>query len=270
MTSEYVASIALGIELCYQTAGDPAGEPLLLLMGLGGPMTWWDPRFCDRLVDHGFYVIRFDNRDVGRSTKVDHLVRRSEVLRGYLGLSVESPYTLTDMAYDAFALLDFLGLTDAHLAGLSMGGMIAQTMAITEPNRVRSLTSMMSTTGRRTVGWQDPRLGPTLLAPRGAGRDAYVEASSALWRRIGSPAFPTADGAIRQRAEETHDRGFSAAGVTRQMLAIVTQPDRTDALRELRVPALIVHGTADRMIHLSGGRATAAAIANADLMLVDG
>ncbi len=197
-------------------------------------------------------------------------VPRSTLVRGFLGRKVEAPYTLVDMAHDAFKLLDHLDISDAHVVGMSMGGMIAQAMAIHEPARVRSLTSVMSTTGNRTVGWQHPSIAPTMLRPRAPGREAYINSSTWLWSKIGSPAFPIADVLIQDRAGQTFDRGFDPAGVLRQMVAIVTQPDRTQDLGKLEIPALVIHGKADRMVHVSGGKATAAAIPEAELMLIDG
>ena len=270
VSEECLAPVGRGIQLCYQTFGDPGGDPLLLLMGLGGPMTWWDPELCGLLAARGFFVIRFDNRDTGRSTKVRARVTRPMLFRAYSGRRVPAPYTLADMADDAFGLLDHLDIRAAHLVGVSMGGMIAQTMAIAHPDRVRSLTSIMSTLGRRSVGWQHPRLLPLLVMPRRPGRTAYAAASARVWQLIGSPDYPLEPDVIRRRAEETFDRGFSASGVRRQMLAILTQPNRTVPLRGLSMPVLVVHGVADRMVHVSGGRATARAVPGAELLLVPG
>ena len=270
VSPEQSAPVGTGFTLCYQTFGDPGDPPLILVMGLGGPMTWWDERLCRLLAAKGFFVVRFDNRDTGRSTKLSDAVARGQLVRGFLGRPMSAPYSLADLATDAFGLMDHLGLNSGHVAGLSMGGMIAQTMAIGSPGRVRSLTSMMSTTGRRRVGWQHPSLAPTLLAPRAAGRTAYVDASAKLWRQIGSPGFPADPERVRARAEETYDRGFDAAGVIRQMAAIVSQPDRTEDLRRLSLPAVVIHGKADKMVHVSGGIATHAALRNSELMLIDG
>ena len=266
---ELFAPVSTGVELCYQTYGDPDDEPLLLVMGLGGPMTWWDEALCRLLAARGFHVVRYDNRDTGRSSRVPGRVTRSMLVRAFTGRRVRAPYTMSDLADDAFGLLDHLGLPSAHLVGVSMGGMIVQTMAIERPRRVRSLTSIMSTTGRRTVGWQSPRLLPSLVANRGAGREAYVAASAATWALIGSPGYPLDPESARARAAATFDRGYTQAGVLRQMLAVVTQPDRTRRLRGVRVPTLVVHGLADRMVHVSGGRATAAAVPDAELLLID-
>jgi pimeloyl-ACP methyl ester carboxylesterase len=270
MSDELFAPIAPGVELCYQTFGDADGDPLVLVMGLGGPMTWWDPDLCRLLAEQGFYVVRFDNRDVGRSSRVGGRVSRSTLVRAFTGVRVRTPYSIEDMAADTFGLMDHLGLDSAHLAGVSMGGMIAQTMAIAQPRRVRSLTSIMSTTGKRTVGWQHPSLLPTLLASRGPSREAYVRASTTVWRLIGSPGYPQPVEHTEERAGETYDRGVSASGVLRQMLAVVTQRNRAARLHSLRLPAMVIHGLADKMVHVSGGRATAAAIPGAELLLVDG
>ena len=269
-TSELFAPVAPDVELCYQTYGDPDGDPLLLVMGLGGPMTWWDPELCRMLAERGFYVVRYDNRDAGRSSRMTGRVSRNAVLRAFYGTRVRAPYTISDMARDGMGLLDHLGLDSAHVVGVSMGGMIVQTMAIEHPERVRSLTSIMSTTGKRTVGWQHPSLLPSLGTTRGASREAYVRARIAMWRLIGSPDYTQTEEATRRRAEEPFDRGVDQMGVLRQMLAILTQPNRGTALRSLRVPALVVHGLADRMVHVSGGRATAAAVPGCELLLIDG
>jgi pimeloyl-ACP methyl ester carboxylesterase len=269
-SAELFAPVSPGIELCYQTFGSPDDDPLLLVMGLGGPMTWWDTDLCERLARAGFFVIRYDNRDTGRSTKVRARVRRSQLLRAFATGRARAPYTLDDMARDGLGLLDHLGIGSAHVAGVSMGGMIAQTMAVMAPGRVLSLTSIMSTTGRRTVGWQSPSLLPMLVAPRRPGREAYVQSSAATWKVIGSPGFPSDADARRARAEETFDRGFSASGVMRQMLAVVTQPNRTVSLRSLGIPAMVIHGLADKMVHVSGGRATASAVPGTELLLIDG
>ncbi|GAA4809282.1 alpha/beta fold hydrolase [Nocardioides caeni] len=259
-----------GVELCYQTFGDPDAEPLLLVMGLGGPMTWWPEDLCRQLAAAGFHVVRFDNRDTGRSTRIPGRVRFDHLLRGFAGRRVRAPYSLEDLARDVFGLMDHLGLASAHVAGISMGGMIAQTMALTAPQRVRSLASIMSSTGARAVGWQNPALIPTLLAPRGPGVEAYIRRSLMVWGIIGSPGFPQAEDELRSRAAETWERGIDEQGVVRQMLAVVTQRDRTRALRDLDVPTVVLHGLADKMVHVSGGRATAAAVRGARSVFVPG
>ncbi len=269
VSEELFAPVSRRVELCYQTFGDPGGEPLLLVMGLGGPMTWWDPQLCRLLAASGFYVIRFDNRDTGRSSRIRHQVTRGTLTRAFLGQRVRAPYRLPDMADDAVGLLDHLGLASAHVAGVSMGGMIVQVLAVEHPDRVRSLVSIMSTTGRRTVGWLHPRLLPGMLG-RPGGREGYVEGSTALWHLIGSPDYPKPEADVRAQAEATWDRGWSAGGIKRQMLAILSQPNREPGLRGVRAPTAVVHGLADRMVHVSGGRATAQAIPGAELLLVEG
>ena len=270
VSEELFAPVSPGVELCYQTFGSPDGEPLVLVMGLGGPMNWWDPQLCTMLAEAGFHVVRFDNRDTGRSSRMPGRATRRQLVQSFVGRGAQPPYTLSDMADDAFGLMDHLGWDTAHVAGVSMGGMIVQTMVTDHPERVRSMTSIMSTLGRRTVGWQHPSLLPMLLANRGAGKEAYVASSARMWKAIGSPGFPQTDAEVRDRAEETFERGVSASGVMRQMLAILNQPDRTRALASVRVPVAVVHGAADKMVHVSGGRATARAIPGAELVVLDG
>jgi pimeloyl-ACP methyl ester carboxylesterase len=270
VSTELSAPVSPGVELCYQTFGDPDDEPLLLVMGLGGPMTWWDPALCRMLAEAGFYVIRYDNRDTGRSSRGTGRVTRGMLVQAFLGRRVKAPYSLADLGQDAFGLLDHLGIESAHVVGVSMGGMIAQTMAVQAPGRVRSLVSIMSTTGRRTVGWLDPRLVPMMLGKRGTTVEEYLEASVIGAAAIGSPAYPEGDEAARARAQQTWDRGINPAGVMRHMMAVLTQPNRAAALRSLRMPATVIHGMADRMVHVSGGRATAQAIPGAQLLLIPG
>jgi pimeloyl-ACP methyl ester carboxylesterase len=270
VSEERFAPVSTEVDICYQTFGDPEGDPLLLVMGLGGPMTWWDPDFCALLAQHGFYVIRYDNRDVGRSTKVTGRISRRMMARSFAGMKADAPYTLQDMADDGFGVLDHLGIDAASVVGISMGGMIVQTMSLSRPDRVRSMTSIMSTTGRRSVGWQDPRLLPMLLNRRSPSREHYMERSAKLWNLIGSPLYPDTTETVRERAGETWDRGVNPAGVARQMGAILTQPDRSRALRGLRIPSLVIHGLSDRMVHVSGGRATSHSIPGSELLLIDG
>lgn len=270
MSDELLAPLAHGVELCYQTFGDPDADPLLLVMGLGGPMTWWDTELCVDLAAAGFHVIRYDNRDTGRSTRMAGRVAPTAIARAYLTGRGSAPYAMADLTADALGLLDHLGLPAAHVAGVSMGGMIAQTMAITAPERVLSLTSIMSTTGRRLVGGQHPGLLPLLAAPRRDSREDYIRTSRRVWQAIGSPAFPADEERLTQRAEDTWDRGVTPTGVLRQMMAILTQPDRSRRLRDLNLPVLVLHGMEDKMVHVSGGRATARTVRGAELVLVPG
>jgi pimeloyl-ACP methyl ester carboxylesterase len=270
VSDELRAPVSTGLELCYQTYGHPDADPLLLIMGLSAPMTWWNDDLCRLLATNGFFVIRYDNRDVGRSDRVAGRVTRGDLIRAFTGVGGRAPYTISDLAADGVGLLDHLGIERAHVVGVSMGGMIAQTIAIEHPDRVASLVSIMSTTGRRSVGWQHPSLFPRLLAPRARTRDEYVANSEVMSRLIGSPAYPEELEELRVRAGDTWDRGMSASGILRQMIAILRQPNRTRQLRGLKVPAAVIHGSADRMVHVSGGRATAAAIPGAELVVIDG
>jgi len=268
VSAERFVTTSDGLQICFQTFGDPSDEAALLIMGLGGPMTWWDPDFCVLLASKGFFVIRYDNRDTGKSSKVRHRIRRPDVVKAFLGRPIDAPYTLSTMGEDALAILDELGIEQAHVCGVSMGGMIAQTLAIEHPERVASLVSIMSTTGARRVGFQDPKLFPALLAPRLSGREGYIANSQEFWKKIQSPGYPQPGSP--DRAAETWDRGFSAGGVLRQMVAVLAAPNRTSRLKQLRLPVTIVHGLNDRMVHVSGGRATARAIPGSELVLVPG
>ncbi|MET0928198.1 MAG: alpha/beta fold hydrolase [Aeromicrobium sp.] len=274
-SGELFASLPSGIDICYETFGNPDDPAVLLVMGLGGPMGWWTPAFCEQLAERGFLVVRYDNRDTGRSTKLrQHAVSRTDVVRAFIGLPrpvrVKAPYSLSDMADDAIGLLDHLGIERAHVAGVSMGGMIAQTIAIEHPERALSLTSIMSTTGRRRVGYQHPKVIPVMLSSAGHTRDSYVARSLKGSKVIESPAFPSEEAASRERAYETYDRGWTASGVTRQMLAVLTQPDRTKALAGLDLPTVVIHGTNDPLVHKSGGKATADAIPGAEHLEIAG
>jgi pimeloyl-ACP methyl ester carboxylesterase len=269
-SGEQVAHLPSGIDLCYETFGRPSDPAVLLIMGLGGPMGWWDHELCAGLADHGYFVVRYDNRDTGRSTKLrEHRVRKGDVFRAFTGM-VKAPYSIADLADDAVGLLDALGIRAAHVAGVSMGGMIAQTIAINHPDRILSLTSIMSSTGRRTVGWQHPKLIPAMLGSSGSGRDGYLANSQRGWKRIASPAYPTEEARMLNRAMETYDRGWSGSGVMRHMLAVLTQPDRTADLRRVTIPTTVIHGLSDPLVHRSGGRATARAIPGAELVEIAG
>jgi len=244
--------------------------PLLLVMGVGGPMGWWSDELCQNLAGRGFFVIRYDNRDIGRSTRIEterQLVRR-QLLTTYLGRRRHVPYTMSDLAKDAAGLLDHIGVERAHVVGVSMGGMIAQTMAIEHRDRVLSLTSIMATTGRRNVGWANPRLLPLLFSPTARSKEEYVTRAAMGTAMLGSAHFPRDVEAMRRLAEQTWDRGYSPVGVLHQTLAVLTQPDRTRQLRELDLPTCVIHGLADRLVHPSGGRATARAVRGAELLLI--
>jgi pimeloyl-ACP methyl ester carboxylesterase len=260
---------ANGIEIVYETIGDPSNPALLLVMGLGTQLIHWDRELCELFAERGFHVIRFDNRDAGRSTRIDAPV--PNVGRAMAGLRIEAPYLLDDMADDAFGLLDHLGVEAAHVAGVSMGGMIAQTMAIRRPERVLSLTSIMSTTGERRAGRPKLRVwGGVLLRRAPREKDAAVEYFVRVFRLIGSKRFPVDEDRIRRLAAEAYERGHTPAGTGRQLAAIMASGDRTEALRRLRVPTTVFHGRDDPLVPFRGGRATADAIPDARLIAIPG
>jgi pimeloyl-ACP methyl ester carboxylesterase len=259
---------ANGISIEYDTFGDPASPPVLMIMGLGAQMTLWETEFCDAIADHGYYVIRFDNRDIGLSTWFDD-AGVSE-LGDVMSAAVGAPYSLADMAADAAGLLDALGIESAHIVGASMGGMIAQTFAIDFPTKTRTLTSIMSTTGDMAVGQPSPEALGALLALAPTSREEAIESDVHTSKVIGSPGYPFDEAHIRDRAASDFDRSFHPAGAARQLAAIVTQPDRTPALRTLTVPTLVIHGAEDPLVDPSGGRATADAVPNSTLKVVPG
>ncbi len=258
-----------GIELAYQEMGDPDGEPLLLVMGLATQMIAWDEEFCSLLADRGFRVVRFDNRDIGRSTKIDSAGVPSRVDM-MAGRRATAPYLLRDMARDTTGLMDHLGFDSAHLVGVSMGGMIVQTVAIETPERVRSLVSMLSTTGSRWVGLPSYKAFGVLLGAPPKGRDAVIERGVKTFGVIGSPGFPFDEERVRDVAGRSYDRGHSADGVLRQLHAITASGDRTRALRGVEVPTTVIHGSRDPLVRPNGGRATARAIPGARLRMIDG
>jgi pimeloyl-ACP methyl ester carboxylesterase len=257
------------LELCYETFGDRTMPALLLVMGLGSQMLLWQEDFCEQLAERGFWVIRFDNRDVGRSTilRDAHVPTRSELVRRDPRAAA---YTLSDMANDAAGLLDWLELEAAHVVGASMGGMIAQLLAIGHPQRVLSLVSIMSTTGNRRVGQAHPAVLWRLFRTPPRDREGYLRDFVANYRYIGSRRYPADPERTRALAERCFDRGLHRAGTARQMAAVATAPDRTPLLREVEVPTTVIHGDADRLVMSSGGRATAGAIAGARLVVIPG
>jgi len=258
-----------GIELAYQEVGDPDGEPLLLIMGLGTQMLAWDEELCGQLAERGFRVVRFDNRDIGRSTMLDDAGAPNR-LDLILGRGANAAYTLSDMAADATGLLDHLGIESAHVVGASMGGMIAQTLAIEHRDRIRSLVSIMSTTGGRTVGRPTMKAFGLLLAKAPRGREAYVERVLKTFAVVGSPAFATDEDRLRDIAGRMYDRSHNPRGILRQIHAIIASGDRTTALRKLDLPTTVIHGTRDPLVRPSGGRATARAVPRARLRIVEG
>jgi pimeloyl-ACP methyl ester carboxylesterase len=260
-----------GIELEYETFGERADPALLLVMGLGGQLISWEEAFCRRLADRGRFVIRYDNRDVGLSTHLDGVTVDMAGIMAAMAAGDRSKlppvsYLLRDLAADGIGLLDHLGIDRAHIVGMSMGGMIVQTMAIEHPDRVLTMTSIMSNTGDPTVGMPTPEAMATLLTPPPTEREAFLESSVANWKVIGSPRYHDPD-RIRERAAAAYDRAFYPEGVGRQLAAVIASGDRTASLRQLRIPTLVIHGRADTLVQLSGGEATAAAIPGANLLV---
>ena len=257
-----------GIEIAYEQFGDPADPTLLLIMGLGVQMLLWDERLIEMLVARGFHVVRFDNRDVGHSSKTPGPAPR--VTPALVRRPRRPAYTLDDMADDAAGLLDHLGVERAHLMGVSMGGMIAQTLAARHPERVLSLVSIMSTTGNRRVGRAKPAALALLLNRPPADREANIERAVKTWRVIGSPGFDRDEERIRDVVGRSFDRCFHPRGVAHQLVAIMASGNRTQALRAIKAPTLVIHGEDDPLIGVSGGRATAKAIPGARLMTIPG
>jgi pimeloyl-ACP methyl ester carboxylesterase len=262
---------ANGIEIGYETHGDPGDEPLLLVMGLGAQLIAWPLELCEALVDRGFFVVRYDNRDTGASTLFadaggNFMTAFATALQGG---AIGAPYTLSDMAADGMALLDHLGIDSAHVVGASMGGMIAQTMAIEHPHRVRSLTSIMSMTGELDYGQPTGEALEILVRPAGTTRDEAIEASVAASKVIASPAHWDEDVA-RQRAALAYDRCFNPAGVARHLLAILASGSRAEGLAALTVPTVVIHGDVDPLVTPSGGERTAELVPGAELLMIEG
>jgi pimeloyl-ACP methyl ester carboxylesterase len=238
-------------------------------MGLATQMIGWPDDFCRQLAGQGHYVIRFDNRDIGLSTHL-HEAGAPDVMSVFAGDTSSVAYALTDLATDTVGLLDALGLDSVHLVGASMGGMIAQLVALQAPERVRTLTSIMSTTGDPSVGAPAEAALGVLLAPPAGDREGAVQRVVDTYRVIGSPGFEFDESSLRDRAGLSFDRAYDPAGVARQLAAIVTTPDRTRDLKSISVPTLVIHGAEDALVNVTGGRATAAAIPDCELLVVEG
>jgi pimeloyl-ACP methyl ester carboxylesterase len=250
---------ANGMELAYETFGDASAPPVVLIMGLATQMIAWPDELCEGLARNGLFVVRFDNRDVGESTHLRNLPPPR--LADIVVRRRPPPYSIGDMAADAAGLLDSLGLGQVHLVGASMGGFIAQTVALEHADRVRTLTLMMTSTGSRRVGQPRPRVYARLLRRRvAAGRPAAIAATVETFRLIGSPGFAFDEQYIRDLAGRSYDRGYDPAGNRRQLAASVSQPNRTADLRRITVPALVIHGLHDPLVAPSGGLAIARAI----------
>jgi len=253
----------------YAVHGNPEHPVVLFIMGFGSQMIAWDQAFIDVFTSVGFCAITYDNRDTGLSTIFDDhgLV---DVLPALLGEQINAPYDLADMARDGIALLDELGIDQAHIVGVSMGGMIAQQLVIDHPDRVMSLISIMSTTGDPFVGQPSPEAIASLLLERATTREEAIEQSVAISRTIASPDFPFDEEMTRSRAEIAYDRSYTPEGANRHMAAMIVSGDRTEALKSVTVPTLVLHGTKDPLVHVSGGEATAAAMSNVKLKTYEG
>ena len=267
--AEQIANVGDGLELCFETFGDEGDPAMLLVMGLGTQMLGWPDAFCERLAARGFRVIRYDNRDVGRSTHFS-AHRPPTVRQLLLRDRTCAPYTLADMADDGIRLLDHLGIDAAHVAGISMGGMIAQTMAARHPGRVLSLASIMSNTGHRWRGMPGLRAYPIFLRKPARDQAAVIDSVLATFRLIGSPEFPVDEDELRTIAERSYARGFDPAGSGRQLAAIIAAGDRTAEVATITAPTVVIHGTKDVMVTPSGGKATARAIPGAQLVMIEG
>jgi len=264
---------ANGIDICYEIFGDPKAQPMLLIMGLGAQMVLWDDDFCEQLAARSFRVIRFDNRDIGQSSKLTGGTRLSplELLKlRFLKIPVAAPYKLTDMARDTTGLMDVLGIRSAHLVGASMGGMIAQEIAISDAERVRSLTSIMSTTGNPKVPPPTREAAALLMAPPPATKEEYLVRFAQTWKLLRVGSFPEDEARDRDRAERIYARGLNPAGVGRQLRAILASGNRKERLRQVKAPTLVIHGTVDPLVRPEGGKDTAASIPGAKLLMIEG
>ena len=266
--AEQFVDVGRDITLCYETFGEESTPPMLLIMGLATQMIGWPDEFCRQLADRGFFVVRFDNRDSGRSTHV----KGAPPTAGQLVRRRIDPvlYTLSDMADDARGLLRELGVEPAHIVGASMGGMIAQTVAAEHPASVRSLTSIMSTTGSRWRGQPAFGIYRYLLSRAPGDREGYIDRTTRIFEAIGSPGFPRDVDRVRELAALSYDRGVDPRASGRQLGAIVASGNRTRHLRSIAAPTLVIHGSKDRMVGRSGGVATARAIPGARMVTIPG
>jgi pimeloyl-ACP methyl ester carboxylesterase len=261
-----------GVEIAWDSFGDPSAPPLILIMGLGAQMVAWDNAFCARLAEAGGHrVIRFDNSDIGHSTHLSHLGIpdiQALMLQVMAGKPLAVPYTLRDMAEDCIGLLDALGIARAHIVGASMGGAIGQEMAIHHPERMRSFTSIMSTTGDPTLPPPTPEAMAVLFSPTPLSFDAYLPHYKKIWRVLRGPDFPLDEARDTERAQLTFLRGLNPSGVARQLAAILASGNCKPALRDVRVPTLVIHGDADPLVPVACGVDVADAIAGAQLLRI--
>jgi len=264
---------ANGIRIEYETFGEPDMPALLLIIGLGDQLISWDEELCRRLARNGHYVIRFDNRDSGLSTKIDEagVPDIMKIIQALMkGETINPPYTIEDMAADAVGLMDALGIQKAHICGMSMGGMIAQTIALNYPARVLSLISIYSGTGDPQDPQPKPEAMQFLLTRAPTEREAYIDYGVELFNTISGPRFPYDAGWLRKHVAQAYDRSFCPQGTVRQLAAIFTQKNRKPALKSLAAPALVIHGADDPLVRVECGKNTAAAIPGAELKIIEG
>jgi pimeloyl-ACP methyl ester carboxylesterase len=264
---------ANGVSIEYECFGDSGRPTLLLIMGLGAQMIFWEDEFCREIARRGFRVIRFDNRDCGLSRHFNELGVPDVLAAMTAALSggtVQAPYALADMAADAVGLLDALDIRRAHVVGASMGGMIAQAIAIAYPDRVLSLTSIMSTTGNLELPPARPEAMTTLLTPTPSDRAGFVDHMVKSFRIIGSPGFEFDEASFRDRIGRAFDRSYDPTGVARQLVAIFADGNRKERLGAVRVPTLVIHGKDDPLVPVEGGIDTAEAVRGARLMVIEG
>ncbi|MFZ0611881.1 MAG: alpha/beta hydrolase [Desulfobacterales bacterium] len=262
-----------GIDIAYQPFGDKTARPLILIMGLGSQMVLWDDDFCRQLAAGGYRVIRFDNRDIGLSTRFDALpVPDLTAVAGSLqrGETPALPYTLADMAVDTTELIAALGYERVHVVGESMGGMIGQIMALAFPERLLTLTSIMSSTGSALLPPPKPEALAILATPFPTDRDGYVKSFVRAYGVLSGPVLPVDKTRAQKWAEQSYARGLNPAGIARQFAALMAAGDRTEALASVSVPTLVIHGDADPLLPVECGRATAAAIPGSRLKIVAG
>ena len=257
------------VELAYDTFGDPSSRPMLLIMGLGAQMIKWKDEFCQAIASKGRYVIRFDNRDVGLSTKFDD-AGVPDVVSLMQGNPVETPYKLKDMAADAVGLLDVLGIKSADVVGVSMGGMIAQTIAIEYPERVRTLTSIMSSTGNPELPQPKPEVAALLVAPPVSNKTDYINNQVAAAKILHGTTFQIDEDFVRDEADRAYERNYNPQGFARQFAAILSSGSRNADLQKVKIPTLVLHGSVDPLVPIAGGKDTANSIPGAKFQAIEG
>ena len=260
---------ANGIQIEYDTFGDSSSLPLLLIMGGGSQMIYWEVEFCELLAKNGLFVIRFDNRDIGLSTKFEK-AGIPDMMAAMRGEPVSPAYTLEDMADDAVGLLDALGFEKAHICGASVGGMIAQVISYRHPERVLSLTSIMSSTGNPELPQIEPDVLAEVYKPVPEGREAYIEHHVNMWRKLWSPGFPFDEKRLRALVAESYDRSYYPQGMVRQSAAVLAHGYRRSSIVSIKVPTLVIHGDKDPFMSVEGGKETAKLIPGAKLLIIDG